>query len=221
MAVTATELMPTLYRYHSRKVSAQTGLLALLTALCLLPGAAHGHGGVAFEEDQCVININFLQAHFTVFQPESRGNEEFCEDIPDTAQSVFVMEYLHDLLSEMAVDFRVVRDVNGVGRFATWEDIEAIEDLEGATVFYQPSQIEEGGYYRASYEFSERGQYIGVVTATHPVQERQYNAVFFFRVGGPDLGTLPLFLALLVLLQAGYWLSSGGYRRWRERRAEK
>ena len=195
-------------------------LRCCLALLLLLPGKTWAHGGVAFEEDLCVININFMQAHFTVFQPENRGNEEYCEDIPDAARSVFVMEYLHDLLAEMAIDFRIVRDVNGVGRFASWEDVEAIEDLEAATVYYQPPVIEEGGFYRASYEFAEPGNYIGVVTAEHPVQDRQYNAVFFFQVGGRDFGTLPLFIALLFILQAGYWVSSGGYRRWREKRQQ-
>ena len=67
------------------------------------------------------------------------------------------MEYLHDLLTEMAIDFRIVRDINNVGRFASWKDIEAIDDLEAATVFYQQPRIEEGGFYRTSYEFLEKG----------------------------------------------------------------
>ena len=57
------------------------------------------HGGVAFEGDSCLISVNFLQAHFTVFQPETRKTREYCEDIPDVTRSVFVMEYLHDLLN--------------------------------------------------------------------------------------------------------------------------
>ena len=93
---------------------------------------AAGHGGVAFEDDLCVISIDFMQAHFTVFQPETSDSTEYCEDIPNVTRSVFVMEYLHDLLTEMVLDFRIVRDVNDVGRFASWEDIEAIDDLEAA-----------------------------------------------------------------------------------------
>lgn len=192
-----------------------TGLLLLTT----LFGSAHSlaHGGVAFEDDLCVINIDFMQAHFTVFQPETSASEEFCEDIPEVTNSVFVMEYLHDLLKEMAIDFRIVRDINGVGRFASWEDIEAIEDLEAATVFYQPPAIEDGGYYRTAYNFQEKGTYIGVVTAVHPVEDRNYNAVFYFRVGGIDWGTIPYFVALVILLQLGYWYSNGGWKRLQER----
>ena len=182
---------------------------------------AAAHGGVAFEDDLCVINIDFLQAHFTVFQPETRESDEFCEDIPDVARSVFVMEYLHSLLPEMAIDFRIIRDINEVGRYATLDDVLAIDDLEAATVYYEPPRIEPGGFYTASYEFDAEGTYIGVVTADHPTEDRYYTAVFYFQVGGPDYGTLPLFLALLLVLQTGYWLSNGGWERRKRRLAAK
>ena len=181
---------------------------------------ASAHGGVAFEDDLCVINIDFLQAHFTVFQPETRESDEFCEDIPDVARSVFVMEYLHSLLPEMMIDFRIIRDVNEVGKYATLEDVLAIEDLEAATVYYEPPRIEPGGFYTASYAFDTKGTYIGVVTADHPTEDRYYTAVFYFQVGGPDFGTLPLFLLLLILLQTGYWVSNGGWARHKQRLAE-
>jgi len=182
---------------------------------------AAAHGGVAFEDDLCVINIDFLQAHFTVFQPETRESDEFCEDIPDVARSVFVMEYLHSLLPEMAIDFRIIRDINEVGRYATLDDVLAIDDLEAATVYYEPPRIEPGGFYTASYEFDAEGTYIGVVTADHPTEDRYYTAVFYFQVGGADYGTLPLFLALLLLLQTGYWLSNGAWERRKQRLAAK
>lgn len=185
--------------------------LGLLFALCHQSGLAHG--GVVLEEDRCLINIGFLTAHFTVYQPETRANEEFCEDIPDVTGSVFVMEYLHDFLREMPVDFRIIRDVNDVGEFARWEDVQAIEDLEAATVFYQPPVIQANGNYTVDYAFDEKGTYIGIVTASHPDGERQYNAVFFFQVGGPEWGTIPLFVGLLIALQLIYWLSNGGLRK--------
>ena len=65
----------------------------LLLASTLWSQYTSAHGGVAFQEDLCVINIDFLQAHFTVFQPETRESDEFCEDIPNVSRSVFVMEY--------------------------------------------------------------------------------------------------------------------------------
>ncbi|MBL6906125.1 MAG: hypothetical protein ISR27_11460, partial [Pseudomonadales bacterium] len=140
---------------------------------------------------------------------------------PDVARSVFVMEYLHSLLPEMAIDFRIIRDINEVGRYATLDDVLAIDDLEAATVYYEPPRIEPGGFYTASYEFDAEGTYIGVVTADHPTEDRYYTAVFYFQVGGADYGTLPLFLALLLLLQTGYWLSNGAWERRKQRLAAK
>lgn len=200
--------------------NSQLHLLCIGVMILLFPNSVFGHGGVAFEEDLCVISINFMQAHFTVFQPETRQSDEFCEDIPDITNSVFVMEYLHDLLYEMNIDFRIVRDINNAGQYADWDDIQAIDDLEAATVYYQRPSIESGGYYRASYAFEERGTYIGVVTATHPSEDRDYNAVFYFQVGGRDWGSIPLFVALLILVQGGYWYSSGGYAKYKEKRSE-
>ena len=186
------------------------GLLAASQA-----GPARAHGSVALEDDLCVIDIGFLTAHFTIFQPETRGADEFCEDIPAVARSVFVMEYLHDLLREMQVDFRIIRDETGFGRFADREDILAMGDLEPFTVFYQPPSTEPSGYYRASHEFAERGGYIGIVTASHPTEARDYQAVFFFRVGR-DWGSFPLFIALIIFAQLGYWTASGGWRKSRK-----
>lgn len=202
--------------FSQTKKSCLAALTAIALSLC--GSSVLAHGGVVLEEDYCVISIDFLQAHFTVYQPETRENDEFCEDIPDVTRSVFVMEYLHDFLLEMPVDFKIVRDVNEVGRYAKWEDIEAIEDLEAATVFYESPRIEESGFYTTTYSFDEKGTYIGVVTAQHPTEDLTFRAVFYFQVGGADLGTIPLFILLLIVLQIGYWLSSGGYAKLKKRR---
>ena len=92
---------------------------------------AWAHGGVVEEDDLCVIKVNYLRAHFKVYQPAVRGLEQFCEDLPAATQSIFVMEYQHDSLSEMEIDFRIIRDITGKGRFARLEDVEQIANIEG------------------------------------------------------------------------------------------
>lgn len=196
--------------------------LALCLALTLgLAQFAHAHGGVAFEEDLCVINIGFLKAHFTIYQPELHGSEEFCEQIPSVGETVFVMEYQHDFLKQMPVDFRIIRDVQDFGIYARWEDVETIADIEAVTAFYQAPVIRPDGAFTVDYAFDEGATYIGIVTAQHPDDERVYNAVFYFQVGGPDYGTLPWFLVLALCLHGAYWVSNGGLKRWRERRDER
>ena len=180
----------------------------ILAALLISSRAALAHGGVGMEDDKCVIKIGFLEAHFTGYQPLTNATKEFCEDIPEVGSSVFVIDYLHDFLKEMQVDFRIVRDVNEIGIFANWEDIKNIKDIDSATVYYLPPQKLPGGTLTAKHEFQEGGGYIGVVTAIHPEKEKTYRAVFFFQVGGSGFGYIPLFIALVILAQAVYFFNN-------------
>jgi hypothetical protein len=193
--------------------------VALLAYGLWLPAAVLAHGGVVMEVDQCVIDIGLFRAHFTIYQPQTRASEEFCEDVPDLGETIFVMDYLHDSLRRMPVDFRIIRDVNDRRNYARWQDVEALDDLEAATVFHQPPRIEPGGSLTARHDFDEKGWYIGVVTTQHPTLDKQYKAVFGFHVGGQGLGYWPLLLLLAVLVQVHFWISGGGIKRRRERAA--
>jgi len=190
-----------------------------LGLLCLVSwyADASAHGGVVLEEDVCVIELGFFRAHFTIYQPETRGSEEFCEDIPDVTETIFVMDYLHDSMREVPVDFRIIRDVKDLGVFAKWEDVENIEDIASATVFYQPPVTRRDAVFQVEHQFAEAGQYIGIVTTRHPTLERNYNTVFPFRVGGSDHRVLALFILLVVLVQGHFWISGGGPARLRAR----
>jgi len=174
---------------------------------------AAAHGGVVEEDDLCVIKVNYLRAHFKIYQPGASGHEQYCEDLPLAAESVFVMEYQHDSLSQMPIDFRIIRDVTGKGRFARMEDIAEIKDLEGATVYYQPP-IVEPHIYMVNYEFMQEGDFIGVVSATHPETGKIYAAVFPFEVGFTGFGYWPYILGLLLFVQIQYLLMSGRLKRW-------
>jgi len=187
-----------------------------LVIACLFPWSlqAGAHGGVVFEEDLCVIKIGFLTAHFTIYQPETSASQEYCEDIPDVTDTIFVLDYLHDSMKEMPVDFRIIRDVNNLGIYANWEDIEQMGDIEGATVFYRYPTREVDSVLTVDHLFAEPGSYIGIVTAQHPTLDKTYSAVFPFSVGGTGVGYLPLFLLLGALAQFAYWMSNGTLARW-------
>lgn len=171
------------------------------------------HGGVVEEDDICVIKVNFLRAHFKVYQPETSGLEQYCEDLPAAADSIFVMEYQHDALSEMAVDFRIIRDVTGLGRFARLQDVEAIDDIDSATVFYRPPVIEPD-VYTVNHSFAEEGAFVGIVSARHLTTGKVYTAVFPFEVGFTGIGYWPFFIALLLMLQVQYLFMSGRIKKW-------
>lgn len=194
-------------------------LLIFSLSLALYINVVFAHGGVAFEEDACVINIGFLKAHFTGYQPQSAGNKEFCEDIPDLGESIFVIDYLHEFLNQIPVDFRIIEDVNNFGVFANWTDIETIEDIDRDTVFYQPPVRRPGGEMTVEYTFNKPGSYIGIVTAQHPTEDKIYRAVFQFQVGDQPYGYLPVIVVLIILAQFFYWVNGGGLRRFRQRRS--
>ena len=176
--------------------------------LCLANGVqiAFGHGGVVLEEDLCVINIGYLQAHFKIYLPEEHQRREFCEDIPSTGESLFVMEYLHPGLDEASIDFRVIRNVTGLGRFAMWEDVAGIADLDEVTVFYHAPAIVPG-VYSVVHRFDEPGEFIGIVTAAPGDAGTPYTAVFPFEVGFTGFGVWPLILIAIALLQLHLWYS--------------
>jgi hypothetical protein len=200
-------------------------LLPVLLLLSLLAGqGASAHGGVVEEEDLCIIKVNYLRGHFKVYQPRSDGHDEYCEDLPNAAESVFVMEYLHDELGRVPIEFRIIRDVTGKGRFARWEDVRQIEDLDAVTVFSKGPLIEPD-VFTALVDFDDEGDYIGMVTAGDGQGGKVYRAVFPFQVGFTGFGYWPYIIGLLVLLQLQYLLMGqlqyllmgGRYARWRRR----
>ncbi len=167
-------------------------------ALTLIPVASTlAGGGLVLEDDVCIIRIDFYSAHFTAYQPNTSGNTQFCRDLPDTGETIFVLDYLHQSLKEVPVDFRIIRDVTGLGRFVKLKHVEAIEDIEQHTVFYQAPTIRPDASLKIEFDFVEEGAYIGIVTAGHPSKDTIYTAVFPFEVGGSNYTYLaPLFLLL-------------------------
>ena len=150
---------------------------------------AHGHGSVVAEEDLCVIKIGFYTAHFTVYQPRAYGHQEFCEDLPVATETVFVLNYLHDSMREVPVDFRILIDRNDLGRFARFEDVEQL-DFSRDTVLYQQPLKQADAVFTVLHEFEAPGNYIGLVTASSPTGERIYTAVFPFAVGAAPWTTI-------------------------------
>jgi hypothetical protein len=178
-------------------------LLLLLT----LSSSVFAHGGVVEDDDLCVIKIGYLRAHFKIYVPEERRHQEFCEDIPVRGDSVFVMEYQHDGLSEAEIDFRIIRNVTGKGTFARLEDVEAIDDLEAVTVRHEPPTVVPD-VFTLLQPFEEDGEYIGIISARSLDTQVVYTAVFPFEVGYTGFGSWPWILGALFALQFIYWFMS-------------
>jgi len=186
--------------------------LIVCLLLLLIPPLAQSHGGVVEEGDLCVIKINYLRGHFKIYQPRTDGHNEYCEDLPKATETVFVMEYLHSELGDVPIEFRIIKDVTGKGRFARWEDVAEIDDLDSVTVFHQEALIEPD-VFTVIHTFDEEGDYIGIVTASVDHADKVYRAVFPFEVGFTGFGYWPLIIAILIAIQLQYWLMSRRARR--------
>tara|TARA_B110000116_G_scaffold67332_1_gene57932 strand:+ start:2704 stop:3282 length:579 start_codon:yes stop_codon:yes gene_type:complete len=157
-------------------------------------------GGVLLSDDSCIMTIGFYEAHFTAYQPDSSGDKQFCEDLEEMGNTIFVLDYLHKSLSEVPVDFRIIKNVTNKGEFVQMGDIMEIQDLDRFTVFYQEPIIKTNASYTVSHDFIEKGEYIGIVTAGHPTNNNIYSSVFPFRVGASDLSwSIIVFLGLILI----------------------
>ena len=197
-----------------KSITTHLARIVLLLGLGVFQQAG-AHGGVVADGDLCIIKISYLQAHFKIYQPLIDGHEQYCEDLPSATESVFVMEYMHSELATVPIEFRIIRDVTGKGRFAIWQDVAEIADLDAATVFYQAPVIEPD-VFTVLYDFSEEGEYIGIVSVKPSSGDRQHIAVFPFEVGYTGLAYWPFFIVAVLLVQFQYLWMSGRFKRWRQ-----
>ena len=179
-------------------------LILMVVLLLLSTPRGEAGGGLVLEDDACVLRIDFYSAHLTAYQPATSGNEQFCQELPNLGSTIFVLDYLHPSLKEVPVDFRIIRDVTGQGRFVKLGNVEALGNLEPYSVFYQPPEVRPDASLKIEYEFKEKGLYVGVVSAGHPSNDSTYTAVFPIEVGARKL-SFPL-VALLVLSVPGIFL---------------
>lgn len=182
--------------------------------LAATPGSVAAHGSVTPEDDICIIRIGFYKAHFKIYLPATRGHEEYCEDIPDTGETVFVMEYEHSGLGDVPIDFRIIRNVTGKGVFTALEDVEAIDDLDAVTVIHHDGAIQRD-VFTIMYDFDEQGEFVGIVNVRNAETDKLYTAVFPFEVGFAGLAWWPWFILGAVILQLNYLWMSGWFTRWR------
>lgn len=157
----------------------------LFTAFCcaFLTQAVLAHGGVAIEDDRCVLKAGPYIMHFTGFQPEQSQSEEFCEDIPNVGSAIIVLDYIDKPLRDMGVDFRIIEDVNNIGNTATIDDLGNAGDIRDNTVYYLPSELRRTGSFNIEYNFAEPGRFIGMVTVNDIPNGKEYTSVFPFGVG--------------------------------------
>ena len=172
---------------------------ALLVFCLLLAQETMGHGSLTPEGDICILHIGYLKAHFKTYLPRIHGHQQFCEDLPQASETVFVMEYGHHSLADMLIEFRIVRELSGKKEFTRGEDIENIDDIDSITVAYHPPR-QEPDVFSFTHQFEESGWYVGIVTARSLSLDETYVAVFPFEVGFTGYGYWPFVAFAIALL---------------------
>lgn len=158
-------------------------LLLIIFCCSFLSQTVLAHGGVAIEDDRCVLKAGPYIMHFTGFQPKQSQSEEFCEDIPNVGSAIIVLDYIDKPLRDMAVDFRIIEDVDNIGNYATIDDLGSDSDIEQNTVYYLPSKLRRSGSFNVEYNFTEPGRFIGMVKVDDIPNGNEYTSVFPFGVG--------------------------------------
>lgn len=192
-------------------------IAALLLTVSVLPRPAAAHGSVTPDEDICIIQIGYYRAHFKIYLPAEQGHQEYCEDIPQTGSATFVMEYEHSGLGDVAIDFRVIKNVTGKGVFTVLEDVQKIERIEDVTLFHHPANIQPD-VFTYLHPFNEQGEFVGIVTVRQPDSGEIYTAVFPFEVGFAGVPIWAWFILGAIILQINFLCMNGNLARWRDKR---
>ncbi|MBH2043674.1 MAG: hypothetical protein I8H87_09130 [Comamonadaceae bacterium] len=160
-------------------------LIKMLCAMSLAVASASAwtHGGVGIEDDKCVLRIGSDRAHFAGYQPEHRASQEFCEDFPEVGRAVIVIDFIQPALRERVVEFRILRDADGLGAKARYEDLGDKDKIAQRTMATLPAKAYPHGTVTLDHRFSEPGWYIGLLSATDPASGKTEFSVFPFRVG--------------------------------------
>ena len=122
------------------------------------------------------------------------------------------MEYEHDGLASVPIDFRIIRNVTGQGRFTNQDHVAEIQDLDSVTVFHHPPAIQPD-VFMVRHEFATPGEFVGIVTVERADGTNDYVAVFPFEAGYTGLGYWPWIVVGLIALQLNYLWMSGWFSR--------
>lgn len=172
-------------------------LLAAMCTLALLAGAppATARGDLRQLERSCIVKAGPDLMYFSAYLP-GLSHRKFCGDIPQTGETIFVLDFAQPEMRGMMAALRILRDTGA-------QEPDAEKD---ATVAYLPPQRHPSGTLSLQHVFAETGNFVAVVTLDGPGGEHWVSR-FPFTVGRVWSAPAPYFLvavagalALLLLL---------------------
>ncbi|HXW70919.1 MAG TPA: hypothetical protein VEK34_05705 [Methylocella sp.] len=184
------------------------GLAAWLLATVLLTSAAHAHGGVGMVDNRCVLRIGPDIMFFTGYQPQN-SREEFCDDVPNTGQTVVALDMQENELRDMLTEIRIIKDdgthtrMNGLPVLSDAE-LGSREIMDPVTIAYFPPKKYPTGTLTFEHTFPEKGKFIGIVTVVND-HGQQFISQFPFSVGTSTARSAVIYVLLIALLGAGVY----------------
>ena len=155
--------------------------------LVILISKSFAHGGLSLDEDYCVLTVGKYEMHFSGYQPENNGPKEFCEDIPETGNTIVVLDFMDDELRSLPVEVRIILDTE-----------ENNEDLESITVYKKDYKIYKNGTISLRQNFENKGKFIGYVTVKD--ENNFIISEFPFSVGIERKSSSYIYFILLALI---------------------
>lgn len=181
-------------------VSLKSILIPIGVLSCCVSVANAGGGGIVTDKNACIVSIDFYTLHLTAYQPETNANKEFCRELPEAVETIFTLDYLHQSLKDVPVDFRIIKDTLGRGKSARWQDIQHAGDIDTNTIYYHPPEIRPDGAYQLRATLPAKGDYYIVISAGHPTNNKTYIGLFPFTVGVSDYWSWLLYAVLAAVL---------------------
>jgi len=184
------------------------GIAAWLLAMSLLTSAAYAHGGVGMVDNRCVLRIGPDIMFFTGYQPQN-SREEFCDDVPNTGQTVVALDMQDTELRAMLTEIRLIKDdgthtrMNGLPVLSDAE-LASKELLDPVTIAYFPPKQYPTGTLTFEHTFPENGKFIGIVTVRNE-HGQTFVSQFPFSVGQPIARNIGMYFGLLVVLALGVY----------------
>jgi len=170
-------------------------VLLALTWFAVTSGTASAHGGLSLDEDMCKLTAGPYYLHFTGYQPDQSGSQEFCEDIPKTGQIIVTMDMIDTVLRTMPIGVRIIRDTGDESQ------------IDAVTVLYQEPKLYPNGSVTFEHKFDQPGKFVGLVSVG---EKGEYLSRFPFSVGiaGPNY-MMYFWIVLVLALGYGLYLYSG------------
>jgi len=176
--------------------------------MSLLTSAAYAHGGVGMVDNRCVLRIGPDIMFFTGYQPQN-SREEFCDDVPNTGQTVVALDMQDTELRAMLTEIRLIKDdgthtrMNGLPVLSDAE-LASKELLDPVTIAYFPPKQYPTGTLTFEHTFPENGKFIGIVTVRNE-HGQTFVSQFPFSVGQPIARNIGMYFGLLVVLALGVY----------------